>query len=419
MVLCMEMDSAQPEINIAALKEEKAPRFKRKHVLTMLGVDVLVFILIFASLSFTLGKSAPTPIPVVLGQDDQAEFAFSEPTPSPTPLVIKNINPFNGLELTDTQVSQITHRPLAVMIDNSTPARKNHYNLNRADMVYEAVTEGGWTRFMPIFYSDQSNIKVMPVRSVRMHFLNNLLEYNDPLLYHVGGAFTPAEPRTNVVQKMFDLKFKTIYYYTNNHNPVLNEIYDPACAKDASIPGYSCKYMMTDDLIKKAKEVGYEDTTWEPEKVFEWKWKFDEKVTEETNDSGLDATKINYMFTMNKEFEAGWTYDADKDVYLRKTAGQLHMDKGTNEQFKTTTIVVQKVPHKLNVDDKLRAIVTTIGEGEAYIFSKGKAYEVTWKKDCDTCRTRYYNKVSDEEFTFSPGRIWVSITRPEEKINFN
>lgn len=400
--------------------EAKKPKFSfdKKKILYLALMDVVVFAVVFGGLQSFLAYSNQTN---TLASNDlldvtvNANYSDTQPTstiiPTSSPDISRNINPFNGLALTDKQLERIKNRPLFVMIDNSTPARKNHYNINRSDMVYEAVTEGGWTRFMALYYSDQSDFKVMPVRSVRMHFLKNLMEYNDPLLYHVGGAYTPEEPRINVVQKLFDDKVKTIYYYKHDHTPTLNEIYDPACATDASIPAYSCKFQKTSTLWQKATDIGFQKEPWEAETKYEWKWKF----SDAPNPSVTSAKNIKYMFTANKEFEADWTYDESEKVYMRKTAGIPHLDKETKEQLFAQTIIVQKVKHKLNVDDKLRAIVTTEGEGEAMIFMGGLQYNVTWKKDCDTCRTRYF-KESGKEFVFNPGRIWVSITRPEEKV---
>src|SRR3989344_4698891 len=42
-------------------------------------------------------------------------------------------------------------RPLAVMIENHTEARPQS-GLSSADVVYEAIAEGGITRFMALFY---------------------------------------------------------------------------------------------------------------------------------------------------------------------------------------------------------------------------------------------------------------------------
>ncbi len=79
-------------------------------------------------------------------------------------------------------------RPLAIMIENHADSRPQS-GLSRADIVYEAVAEGGITRFMGIFYCDiaYSQTKVAPVRSARTYFLPWVLEY-DALYNHVGGA---------------------------------------------------------------------------------------------------------------------------------------------------------------------------------------------------------------------------------------
>lgn len=420
MIIYLCMESASKEIKISGLEPHK-PASKTAKIVALVVANILVFVMVFASAGYIQNRNRATVAKDntlrILGENIAlTRTTEEEPTPSLTPEIVKHINPFNGLELSDTQLAQIKNHPLAVMIDNSTPGRKNHNNINRADMVYEAVTEYGITRFMPIFYSDQSDFRVMPVRSVRMHFMKNFLEYPGAVIYHVGGAYTPKEPKTNVVQKIFDEKIQSLYYYKHAPSPILSEIYEPKCTEDPGIPGYSCKYQTTQTLWKKATEVGYQQTKWEEDNNYDWKWKFGETTA---NTSDKPATNITYMFAGHKEFEANWTYYADKDVYLRKTAGQIHMDKAMNEQIKTTTLIVQKVKHNLQVDEKGRAILDTEGTGEANVFEKGKMYDVTWKKVCPDCRTRYFDKANGEEFTFQPGRIWVSITRDVEKINIS
>src|SRR3989344_3913161 len=57
-------------------------------------------------------------------------------------------------------------RPLAVMIENHAESRPQS-GLSHADVVYEAVAEGGITRFMSVFYCGLSvrNVNLAPVRS--------------------------------------------------------------------------------------------------------------------------------------------------------------------------------------------------------------------------------------------------------------
>ena len=76
-------------------------------------------------------------------------------------------------------------RPLAVMIENHEEARPQS-GLSTADVVYEAVAEGGIARFMGVFYCGiaAQSVLVAPVRSARTYFLPWVLEY-DGLYNHV------------------------------------------------------------------------------------------------------------------------------------------------------------------------------------------------------------------------------------------
>src|SRR5437879_5852354 len=62
------------------------------------------------------------------------------------------------------------HRPLGVMIENSTDARPQS-GIPSADMTYEALAEGGITRTLNVFYCQDAGI-IGPVRSARTYFLD-------------------------------------------------------------------------------------------------------------------------------------------------------------------------------------------------------------------------------------------------------
>src|SRR6266511_3924763 len=64
------------------------------------------------------------------------------PTPAPT-LPPKEASPLNGVLIDRAEFAQLQQRaPLAVMIEND-PAARPQSGFNRADLVYEAVSEGG------------------------------------------------------------------------------------------------------------------------------------------------------------------------------------------------------------------------------------------------------------------------------------
>lgn len=72
-----------------------------------------------------------------------------------------------------------------VMIDNHSKARPQS-GLDKADVVFEIMAEGGITRYMALFYTQASD-KIGPVRSARYYFVQ-LAKGMDLPYAHVGGS---------------------------------------------------------------------------------------------------------------------------------------------------------------------------------------------------------------------------------------
>ena len=112
------------------------------------------------------------------------ERPAESPSPTPTPPPPPPIAPLTGLKVAS---ASIVRRPaLAVKIDNHTDARPQ-VGLERADVVYEEPVEGGITRFIAIYQSQDAS-KVGPVRSARLTDIDVLAEYGRPLLAFSGAA---------------------------------------------------------------------------------------------------------------------------------------------------------------------------------------------------------------------------------------
>lgn len=74
--------------------------------------------------------------------------------------------PLTGLP---TRPDLANRRPIAVVIDNFDPDARPQAGLRRASVVFEAVAEGGITRFMAIYLEKDAPV-VGPVRSARVYF---------------------------------------------------------------------------------------------------------------------------------------------------------------------------------------------------------------------------------------------------------
>jgi len=93
----------------------------------------------------------------------------------------------DGVLLDANEAAEVNARlPVAVILDNLPSGARPQIGLDRADLVYELLVEGGITRFMAV-YLRQDAAWVEPVRSARTPFLYLARELG-AVVAHVGSA---------------------------------------------------------------------------------------------------------------------------------------------------------------------------------------------------------------------------------------
>ena len=110
--------------------------------------------------------ASPSSAPVAAATATRAPSPTVPPTPTPTPK--PKIWPLTGLPAAAD--ASLGRRPLNVRMPNDPNARPQ-YGLNKADLVFEMIVEGGVTRFSAIFHSKDADT-VGPVRSYRFSDLH-------------------------------------------------------------------------------------------------------------------------------------------------------------------------------------------------------------------------------------------------------
>ena len=341
--------------------------------------------------------------------------------------------PLNGQLYTQIeQAAWIKRRPLAIMIENSTDARP-HSGLVKSDVIYEALAEGGVTRFMALFYcgSQANNVTVGPVRSVRTYFIDWASEYGGyPLLAHVGGANCSADPggpcKTNKRAQAIEQLIAYGWRYAEGNDldqfaigaPTflrkenrLFEVIGKNVATEHSVVTH------TEELWLEAKERGW--TNISPDKE-DWTdaftpWKFQDGAGEA--DRG-DVTNITFDFWDGyKQYDVKWEYDRVNNLYKRSTGGEPHNDLETGQQLTAHNAVVLFTKETGPVDDLKHMLYETIGKGEALIFQNGQVIEGRWSKANRTARTLFTND-KGKEIQFVRGRIWISIVSNDTKVSY-
>lgn len=343
----------------------KIVAFYQNHRKVILVISPIIFIFLVAGIFWFATKPQPV---------DETNYVNITTKP---PTVLPSLT--NGVLVSPDMINK---HPIAVMIENSQQARPQS-GLTSADIVYEAVTEGGITRFMGI-YSQNLPTQVGPVRSARSYFIDWLSEY-DAYYAHAGGSPT-ALGRIN------DYGIKDYPHSSDSY---------------VRIPkaGVSSEHTLFTDVSKIAK-FGVEKKKW-PATYDTKSWSFkDSTVTTPT----IPSLTINFS---SAPFVVKWTYDATTQKYAREMAGIAHKDAISGEQIKASSIVVMKVTHSPNPPYKGTGKESewnmgTIGTGEVTVFTNGDQFKGTWSKSSRTDRTRFLD-AAGVEIKLNRGQIWIEV----------
>jgi len=307
-----------------------------------------------------------------------------------------------------------TRTPIAIMIENHQDARPQS-GLGSADIVYEAVAEGGITRFMAMIYCDAQDKDVIlaPVRSARTYFIDWASDYQKPLYTHVGGANLPGP--TNALGQLDD------YGWAGDNNLNQFSIGFPTFARNYNrIELPDGKSLATEHTMETSSERLWEYaeesrdiTAWQDVEDFT-EWSFADDAEEA--DRGT-TTPISYDFWSGySDFSVLWNYDAASNSYARVMANQPHVDLNTNEQIKVKNVVVLLTQERGPVNELKHMLYTTTGSGEALIFQNGEVVEARWNKPSRTARTTF--TVGGKAVEFVRGPIWISVLGTGTEVEY-
>lgn len=308
-----------------------------------------------------------------------------------TPQVEPVPSPINGVLFTPKEAaSWQKRRPLGVIIENHIASRPP-YGLPQAEIIYEAVAEGGITRFLAVYLAKDAE-RLEPVRSVRTYFLDWLSEF-EGMIVHWGGA-NSADPRTDALGNIVRFGIPDLDCLTSSD----------LCWRDPERGAPHNGISSTSHLWKKSEERGFNKPT-----NFE-SWQFKEEASPSAKPQ---KQSVVFDFWGDKDHTVRWEYEPLRNEYLRfngQGGAEIHRDGNTNEQLRAKTVIIQEVPQGVINDgtEYPHLVFETIGEGRTKIFMDGTLVEAVWKKSDRKSRTRYYGG-SGEELKFNRGQIWVEI----------
>ena len=315
-------------------------------------------------------------------------------------------------------------RPLTAMIENHTDSRPSS-GLSKADVIYEIVAEGGITRFLAVYYCNTAaeEVKIAPVRSARIYFIDYAAEYGDkPIFMHVGGAndFSGSGDTTREVRALEMLEqmgwraprgndFDTTY---DSGFPVFWRNYErldhPVATEHTMMASLDAAYEEAEKRGLGAKDK--KGTAWDKNFV---SWKFiDDKPQAE------GTTSISFGFWDNKsDYDVNWQYDAANNRYLRFNGGSEQIDLEFKQQLFAKNVVILFAKERGPVDRNGHMFYTTVGSGKALVFQNGSVIEGTWEKDSRIGRTKFLDE-NGKEISFVRGIIWIEVVPAGNNVSY-
>ena len=283
-----------------------------------------------------------------------------------------------------------TYLPMLVQIDNAAGGLgyRAPWGASYADIMYETpLHKSGETRLSYLF-SDFIPDSVGPVRSARVTHVELREEWDCGFLYYGGQPYEgtnidDAFRKTGATKK--GVLFSGIVsagkpwkkYYTvvkglasphdMNANVKAMQALIPANFKAPSRP-----YLFTDAL----PELG-------------------------------DFAGSIFVTMPKKEYSSSFTYDANKNAYLRFVNGEPYIDKDTKEQLSFSNVIIQrtKVTYK-RVD---APVTVNIGSGNADIFIGGRYIPGYWMRTGMNQRTVFFDQEGNE-LKLQRGKTFICIT---------
>ncbi|HKC05191.1 MAG TPA: DUF3048 domain-containing protein [Patescibacteria group bacterium] len=345
--------------------------------------------------------------------------------------------PINGQKFTKAEEDiWNTRRPIIQMIENHADARPES-GLSRADVVYEAVAEGGITRFASVFYCGASaeDVKAAPLRSARVYFINMAAGYGkDPIYLHQGEAnnICPTCPGGVKPRSEIDPMVNALTLFDklgweggpsgNNMDGGYN-IGFPIVVRDqyrlSSTPAAWEHSVVADlDLVwqeASKRGFGYKDSNGTPWTQGFKKWTFQDGKAA----SSPSATDIKFEFWANKpDYDVEWKYDATTNSYKRFNGGQPHIDwEFDKPQITVKNVAIMFADEKGPLDSEHHMFYTVTGTGKAMIFQNGQVIQGTWSKASPIDREVFYDQAGNV-IQFVRGQIWVEIVPTGNQINY-
>lgn len=293
-----------------------------------------------------------------------------QPKPVPQPEPVKYYSPLTGNQV-ETEVAT-RQTVTGIMLENSPDARPQS-GLKDSGVVFEAIAEGGITRFLAL-YQEQKPQLIGPVRSVRMYYVDWVASFNASVA-HIGGSAAALKEVRNGNYRDIDQFFNASTYWraTNRYAP--HNVYT--------------SFEKIDALNAKKGFTTSEFTGF---------------TRKDSVAATPAATSINVKIS-GPLFNNSYAYNATTNTYDRSQAGKPHLDREAG-QISPRVVIAIKVNQVKVFEDGYREQIEAIGSGSATVFQDGTVQEVTWRKASRIAQITFTDAAGND-VPLARGQTWL------------
>ena len=324
----------------------------------------------------------------------------AKPTPSESEIKIPPVWSLTGLPGPDDAQDQ----PIVVVKIENDPVVRPQTGLDRADLIFEELVEGGMTRFAVVYQSDLPD-EVGPVRSVR-HVDVAIAEPIADAFVFSGGAkrtmrFVGRKLPTTVsvvTEGGPGMYRKSGLYAPHNLFLNMNEMLQSLAEHDTPSSGFfvrpepSATPTASESPSPEVSESAFGLGTASP-------------TTKPFSTVSKVAVKFSSFAGPN------WEWNPTDKLWMR-SEGKKPFKNVDGTQFGTNNLVIVEVReidagYKGSTGGYVPRTVLT-GSGRAWVLSNGQATEVAWRKPFVNAQMELTD-TSGRPFTMPTGRTWVEL----------
>ena len=335
--------------------------FINRHRIATMCICGAILIAIGGAVAFVLTYRAPV-----------ADTAYHAPAKKAPKTAEKYYSHLNGIEVASR--ADLSKPVTAIMIENSPDARP-HSGLKQAEVVYEAIAEGGITRFLTLFQQHKPQL-IGPVRSLRMYYVDWLAPYQASVA-HVGGSHASLQEIRNGKYRDIDQFFNGSSYWRANDRRPPHNVYTSFEKLDALNAGKGYKSSQFTSFARA-----------------------DGKASDKPNAVNID---INFSSSW---YNTHYDYDKASNTYLRSIGGQASNDREEG-RLAPSVVIALHVNETTVMEDGWRQSIVTTGTGTATVFQNGTAAEYTWRKN-DRFSPLELIDAAGKPVALNRGQTWIA-----------